>query len=148
MNALRLVPVVTAEGNHLRGQTARFARLLWLFSYVRSVDVDRNRRRITVRTTWLWVFHREQVVGFDQVQRIVCQAQGLPSESALFLISLALEGGDELSLFTVWEQQPRERDWLDELAGEPRSDLRVGDEAAVSIIDLLREYLGVPIARH
>jgi hypothetical protein len=148
MNALRLVPVVTAEENRLRGQTAWLVRLLGLFSYVRSVDIDRNSRRILVRTIWLWVFRRQQVVGFEQVKRIICQAQGLPSESALFLISLALESGRELSLFTVWEQQPRERDWLDELAGEPRSDLRVGDEAAVSIIDLLREYLGVPIARH
>jgi hypothetical protein len=147
MNAVRLVPVVTAEDSHLRGQTGWLVRLLCLFSYVRSVDIDRNRRRITVRTIWLWIFRREQVIDFEQVRRIVCQAQGMPSESALFLISLALEGGRELPLFTVWEQQPRERDWLDKLAGEPRSDLRVGDEAAVSIIDLLREYLCVPIAR-
>jgi len=130
------------------------ARLLWLFSYMRSVDIDRNRRRITVRTIWLWILRSERVIGFDQVRRIVCQAQEL-SESALFSISLALADGGQLQLFTVWEQQPRERDWLDgledgleELAGERRTEPRVGDEAAVSIIDLLREYLGVPIARH
>jgi hypothetical protein len=141
--------VVTAEENHLRGQTGWFVRLLTLFSYMRSVEVDRNRRRIAIRTVWLWVLGSERILGFDQVRRIVCQVQqNLPSDSALFFISLALADGSDLPLFTVWEQQPRERDWLDELAGQPRDDLRVGDEASVSIIDLLREYLGVPIARH
>jgi hypothetical protein len=141
--------VVTAEENHLRGQTGWVVRLLGLFSYMRSVDVDRNRARITIRTAWLWIFQNERVIGFDQVQRIVCQVQtNLPSDFALFFISLVLLDGRELPLFTVWEQQPRERDWLDKLAGQPRTDLLVGDEASVSIIDLLREYLGVPIARH
>jgi hypothetical protein len=140
---------VTAEENHLRGQTGWVVRLLGLFSYMRSVDVDRNRARITIRTAWLWIFQKERVIGFDQVRRIVCQVQtNLPSDFALFFISLVLLDGRELPLFTVWEQQPRERDWLDKLAGQPRTDLLVGDEASVSIIDLLREYLGVPIARH
>lgn len=141
--------VVTAEDNHLRGQTGWVVRLLGLFSYMRSVDVDRNRARITIRTAWLWIFRSERVIGFDQVQRIICQVQtNLPSGFALFFISLALADGRELPLFTVWEQQPRERDWLDELAGQPRTDRVVGDEASVSIINLLREYVGVPIARH
>lgn len=141
--------VVTAEDNHLRGQTGWVVRLLGLFSYMRSVDVDRNRARITIRTAWLWIFRSERVIGFDQVQRIICQVQtNLPSDFALFFISLALADGRELPLFTVWEQQPRERDWLDELAGQPRTDRVVGDEASVSIINLLREYVGVPIARH
>jgi hypothetical protein len=140
---------VTAEENHLRGQTGWVVRLLGLFSYMRSVDVDRNRARITIRTAWLWIFQKDRVIGFDQVRRIVCQVQtNLPSDFALFFISLVLLDGRELPLFTVWEQQPRERDWLDKLAGQPRTDLLVGDEASVSIIDLLREYLGVPIARH
>ena len=141
--------VVTAEENHLRGETGWVVRLLGLFSYMRSVDVDRNRARITIRTAWLWIFRSERVIGFDQVQRIICQVQtNLPSDFALFFISLALADGRELPLFTVWEQQPRERDWLDELAGQPRTDRVVGDEASVSIINLLREYVGVPIARH
>jgi hypothetical protein len=140
---------VTAEENHLRGQTGWVVRLLGLFSYMRSVDVDRNRARITIRTAWLWIFQKDRVIGFDQVRRIVCQVQtNLPSDFALFFISLVLLDGREFPLFTVWEQQPRERDWLDKLAGQPRTDLLVGDEASVSIIDLLREYLGVPIARH
>jgi len=152
MDALRLAPVVTADENHLRGQTAWFVRLLWFFAWMRSVDVDRNRRRITIRTVSLWILRSERVIGFDRVRRIVCQGQGgLPYDSALFEISLALDDGSVVPLFEVWEQQPRERDWADdlaEMAGEPPDKVRVGDEAAVSIIDLLREYIGVPIARH
>jgi hypothetical protein len=93
---------VTAEENHLRGQTGWVVRLLGLFSYMRSVDVDRNRARITIRTAWLWIFQNERVIGFDQVQRIVCQVQtNLPSDFALFFISLVLLDGRELPLFTV-----------------------------------------------
>jgi hypothetical protein len=69
------------------------------------------------------------------------------SDSALFLISLALkEPDEELPLFTVWEQQPLESDWLDRLAGDRAGGNDIGDEAAGRVVALLREFIGVPIA--
>jgi len=58
---------------------------------------------------------------------------------------LALENdGGELPLFTVWESQPRDRDWLDRLAGTPHEKPRIGDESAGRIVEQLREYLDIP----
>jgi hypothetical protein len=62
------------------------------------------------------------------------------------MISLALKDGDEeLPLFTVWEQQPPAADWLDELASDREETPEIGDEAAGTVADLLRKYIGVPI---
>jgi hypothetical protein len=75
--------------------------------------------------------------------------------SAFFLIAIAIKehpddrhARDELTLFSVWEQQPRELDWLDRLAGVRDDTNNIGDERAGAIVDILREYLQVPIATH
>lgn len=76
-------------------------------------------------------------------------------DSAFFLIAIAIKSSvhdrhtrDELTLFSVWQQQPRESDWLDKLAGVRNNVYSVGDESAGAIVKLLREYLGVPVASH
>jgi hypothetical protein len=97
------------------------------------------------------------------VSRIVYRAQSIPSlsfwrylslsdsdisDSALFMISLALKDGEELPLFTIWEQQPWPSDWLDDLAGDRADAVEVGDEAGGRVVDLLRKFIGVRIAGH
>ena len=161
MDTLRLSPTVSTDHDCVRGCTGWVTRVLYLFSYCRHVAVNRGSQRITVVTTWLWLFRSVREIGFDQVSRIICRGQGMPTllpwrylseesegyASAFFLISLALKDGEELTLFTIWEQQPREHDWLDQLAGGASNVAQVGDEASVSIVNLLHEYLAVPIAR-
>jgi hypothetical protein len=105
----------------------------------------------------------------DRVARIIYRAKELPSlspfrylfllgqksdihDSAFFLITLSIKDAaedkrahHEITLFSVCEQLPRERDWLDKLAGF-RNTNRVGDETSGAIIGLFREYPGVPVA--
>jgi hypothetical protein len=163
MPALQLGPSVTVDEDRLCGSTAWLARLLWLFSYERRVTVDRRRRHVSIETTWLWLWRSVRVIDFDRINRIICTGQSLPTlqiwrylldssaggDTAFFLIALGLKDDpDEIELFTIWEQQPHERTWADALAGAPKSQALVGDEAAVNLVDLLKEYLAVPIARH
>ena len=161
MNHLYLAPTFKISAGRLHGCTHWLARLLWLFSYCRCVTVERRLRRLTISTRRLWLWRKDRRIRFDQVLRIVYRAQRIPSlnvlrylslsdsdtsDSALFLISLALKDTDEeLALFTVWEQQPRDSDWLDVLSGN-RTVPDIGDEAAGAIVELLQQYIGVPVA--
>ena len=150
--------VVTAEA--LRGCTPWLARALWLFSYQRCVVVSSRLAHIIVSTRRFWWLRQARVIGFDQVSHIVFRALPVPTlslwrylsevgpASAFFLISLALKDASEVPLFTVWQAQPRQRDWLDRLAGSDPDDGRIGDEAACEIVALLRRYIGVPIGSH
>lgn len=148
---MALAPRLLIDEQRLTACTHPLARLLWLFSYVRRVTVDRQRRQVTVATTWLWCQRRTRVIAFDQITRIICCGQSMPTlsgaEPAFFLISLGLkDGAPDIELFTVIE--PSSSRWLDSLSGAAQDPARLGDEAAVKIVDLLHRYIGAPIARH
>jgi hypothetical protein len=142
-----------------------------LFLYYRSVTVNRRTQHVLVTTRWLWLWLVKRSIPFDRVSRIIYRAQALPSlspwrylsllqnsdvcDSAFFLISIAIKSAatdrranDELTLFTVWEQQPSASDWVDKLAGIGQNPYRTGDECSTAIVDILHEYLGVPIGPH
>ena len=160
MHTLSLAPRIVVTDDQLRGCTPWMARLLWLFSYGRCINVNRRLAHLIVSTRWLWFARRVRVVRFDEVARIAFRAQAIPSlhpwrfmfedaasDAALFFISLVLkERGAELPLFAVWEEQPRPADWLDRLAGTERDAAEIGDEAAVTVVELLSRYIGAPIA--
>jgi hypothetical protein len=169
MNPLSIAPNIEVKANRVSGCTPWVAQLLVLFFYCRAVTVDRTRRRVVVTTRWFWLWNVERTIPFDRVARIIYRAQGMPSlspyrylsirnsdvcDSAFFYISIAVKDAaddrrahDELELFTVWEQQPRDRDWIDQLAGI-RTNTRIGDETSGAIVKILHEYLEVPIASH
>jgi|SRR5581483_552756 len=169
MGLLHVAPRIDVKADRVYGSTAWLAQLAVLFAYNRSILIDRRRREIWVTTRWVWLWKSERRIPFDCVSRIVYRAQALPSlslmsyrglgrwdaSSAFFLIAIAIKDSpedkharDELTLFSVWEQQPRELDWLDRLAGVREKQDYIGDEQAGAIVDILREYLGVPIASH
>jgi hypothetical protein len=171
MEFLYIAPRLEVKPDRIHGRTAWAAQLLVLFAYCRSVTVDRARQKVLITTRWFWLFQTRRVIPFDRVGRIVYRAQSLPSLSPMRYLTLALQGSDicdsavfliaiafkdaaddkrarnELTLFSVWEQQPRANDWIDSLAGV-RTNARIGDETAGAIVDLLHDYLGVPIASH
>ena len=154
VDSLSLVPHIEVSAERLRARTALLAQALWLFSYERRVTVDRPAQRVTIDTRRLWAWGTRRVVRFEDIARIVYRCVAPPSaDSALFLISLALRSEHvELPLFTVWEEQPREPDFLDRLdqlaTGAPNDPSRIGDEAAGRVVALLREYIGAPVAAH
>jgi hypothetical protein len=149
--------------DRMHGCTPWLARLLWLFSYCRCVTVSRLSSHVVVRTRRLWLWNRMRVVRFEQVSRIIFRAQAIPtldyrrylslggsdtSDSALFLISLALkDSAEELYLFTIWEQQPDANDPLGPLEGDAaHTAAEIGDEVAGNVVTLLSKYIGVRIA--
>ncbi|MDB6092280.1 MAG: hypothetical protein JWN85_5064 [Gammaproteobacteria bacterium] len=171
MALLHVAPTIEVESDRIHGCTPWLAQLLVLFSYSRCVTIDRRQQRVWVTTRWLWFWQSKRTIAFDRVSRIIYRAQALPSlsplrylallrssdvsDSAFFLISIAIKTAagdrrptDELSLFTVWQQQPRDGNWLDELAGIKQDPRSTGDECAGAIVELLHEYLSVPIASH
>jgi hypothetical protein len=170
MSLLRVAPEIDVHSDQIRGCTAWAAQLLVLFAYARYVTIDRRRRRVTVSIRLLWLWKVERIIPFDRVARIIYRAQGVPSfsplrylllqggdvvESAFYYISLGIKANaddkharEELALFSVWEQQPRAPDMFDKLAGVRTNPNLVGDEVSGAIVDMLREYLAVPIASH
>jgi hypothetical protein len=167
MALLHIAPRIEVTADRVWGSTAWVAQLLVLFSYKRSVLVDRRRQDVRITTRWFWFWNTERRVPFACVGRLIYRAQGLPSlsftrylssdmwTSAFFLIAIAIKESpedkrahEEITLFSVWEQQPRELDWLDRLAGVRPDPPRIGDESAGAIVDVLREYLRVPIMSH
>jgi hypothetical protein len=170
MSLLRVAPRIDVHPDQIRGCTALAAQLLVLFAYARYVTIDRRRRRVTVTIRLLWLWKVERIIPFERVDRIIYRAQGVPSfsplrylflqttdviESAFYYISIGVKATaedkharDELALFSVWEQQPRTPDIFDKLAGVRIDPKAIGDEASGAIVDMLREYLGVPIASH
>jgi hypothetical protein len=170
MDLLRIAPTVEVNPEQIHGCTPWLAQLLLLFSCNRSVTVDRRRQHVRVANRWLWVWERVRTIPFDRVARIVYRAQGIPSfspyrylssmssdscDSAFFLISIAVKDAaedkrahEEIMLFTVWEQQPRDIGWIDKLAGLRVDPRRLGDETSGAIVDRLHEFLGVPVASH
>ena len=170
MSFLRVAPRIDISVDQIHGCTALAARLLVLFAYCRYVAIDRRRQVVKVTTQWFWLWTVERLIPFDRVGRIIYRAQGVPSlslsrylfspgtdvcDSAFFLISIAVKATaddrharEEIVLFSVWEQQPRELSWIDRLAGVRVNPNRVGDETSGAIVEALHEYLGVPIASH
>lgn len=170
MSLLRVAPKIEVQSDQIRGCTAWAAQFLVLFAYARYVTIDRRRQRVTVTLRLLWLWKAERIIPFDRVDRIIYRAQGVPSfsplrylflqstdaiESAFYYISLGVKATaddkharEELALFSVWEQQPRVPDLFDKLAGVRINPTAIGDEASGAIVDMLRDYLGVPIASH
>jgi hypothetical protein len=158
-----IAPRIDIAADSIHGCTPWVVRVLWLFAFCRCVTVDRRLQNVIVSTRRFWWWTRMRVVRFEQIERVAYRAQAVPVlapwrylslketghfDSALFFISLVLvDDGAELPLFTVWERQPREHDWLDRLAGVPQAAPRIGDESAGRIVALIREYLGLSAGR-
>ena len=155
-----LVPKLTVTEHRIHGCAPWLIRTLLLYSFNRCVTVDRGHR-VTIETRHLWFWRRSRIVSCDRIVKVLFRAQRMPGigvslsdddsdgpETAVFFIDLALKAPrEEVRLFTVWQRQPREPDFLDRLAGVNSAEPRLGDEEGVRLVTLLRQYLGVPIGR-
>jgi hypothetical protein len=171
MALLRIAPNIEVGSDRVHGCTPWVAQLLVLFLYSRCVTINRRSQQVLVATRWFWFWQSERTIPFNRVSHIIYRAQAVPSaspfrylsllpnsgtsDSAFFLIGIAIKAAaedrrssDELTLFSVWEQQPRERNWVDRLAGIDQDSRSTGDECSGAIVDILHEYLEVPIASH
>ena len=157
MRVLAIGPDLEVSADRVTGRTPAMTRVLWGFSYDRRVTIDRARRTVQVRTRRAWVFTVEEHYAFESIDRVVLRAGELPGFSLWTYLSFGLAAPGELAfyivglglsrtheervLFTVWEGA----DGWHEVDG---GDAAAGGAPARRLVDLLSEYLGVPVASH
>lgn len=164
MRSLSISPRLDVRPDRLSGRTPWVARVIWLFSYDRSVTVDRARRQVSVATRRFWIWRHRRVIAFDRIDRIILRARELPgfgvlgfltlwmapsTTSSFVLVALGLAGGkDEFLLFTLWELERDDPAWLDALTSTPADGDGTVDEGMQVMVRLLQEYLAVPVSSH
>ena len=160
MRHLLIEPELALTDYRWHGCTPLFVRILSLFSYRRCVTVDRNRQQLQIDTRWLWFLRSSRSVAFARIERLVCEAQALPTgfplwrafvmerplvetDVAFYFVALKMrDSGDEIPLFTVIESLPADGDGLQVLAGDA-DEPRIGDEGVTHLIAQLQTYLGL-----
>ncbi len=86
---LGVAPKIEVSADQVRGTTPWIVQLAILFTYSRSVLIDRRREVVVVTTRWFWFWTTRRTIPFRRVSRIIYRAQGLPSLSPMRYMSLA-----------------------------------------------------------
>ena len=156
-------PELELTDDRWHGCTPLAARALWLFSYRRCVTVSRSAGLVRIDTRRFWVMTSTRTIRIEDIARIVCRAQGLPtvwrpwyalaggsmvdSDVALYYVALSLRRTEEeVPLFTLLESLPMPDGVVTKLTGGSDGD-RVGDEGVARLVTQLHDYLGLPIGR-
>jgi hypothetical protein len=157
---LLIEPEIKLTDYRWEGSTPLSVRLLWFFSYRRTVTVDRRLGVVRIETRRFWVLSSTQIINTDRVARLVCHAQAMPTgfpfwrvfatdramvntDIAFYFVALRLrDSADEVPLFTVIESLPVKDGPMTGLAGESDGN-RIGDEGATRLLTQLRDYLGL-----
>jgi len=155
---LLIEPELQESENRWIGTTPLFVRVLWLFSYRRSVTVDRRSRQVRIDTRRFWLAESTRIVPLARIERLVCEAQALPTgfslwrffitagsglstDLAMYYVALRLrDDAEEVPLFTLIESLPGDGGALERLAGVDDDD-RIGDEGTTRFLAELRQYL-------
>lgn len=67
---LPLNPNIFQDDIHFSAQTPLFIQLLSLFSYRRSLSINREKRLLILRVKRLWVWNHIVEIHFDRIERI------------------------------------------------------------------------------
>ena len=164
MHHLLIEPEIELTDYRWQGSTPLAARILWLFSYRRTVTIDRRLGHVRIETRRFWILSSTQIINIDRVARLMCRAQALPTgfplwrlfasdgsmidtDVAFYCVALRLrDSGDEVPLFTVIESLPVRDGLLTRLTGTS-DDNRIGDEGTTRLLEQLRDYLGLAKGR-
>jgi len=161
---LLIEPELARSEHRLTATTPLFVRALYLFSYRRLVTIDRRLEHVRIDTRRFWLAENTRIVALASIERVVCEAQALPTgfslwrffysqdsglstDLAMFYIALRLrDARGEVPLFTLIESQPGDGTLLERLAGDA-DDVRVGDEGVTRFLAELNDALGLPRRR-
>lgn len=67
---LQICPKVWADKNHLFARTSKIYQFLNLFSYSRTVVVDRIKKHIEIKIRMFWFFATKRYIPFDDIKHI------------------------------------------------------------------------------
>lgn len=155
---LALKPRVWVDGARLYARSALAVRLLSLFSYDKTVCVNRLARTVTVWRRVLWVLGGAREVGFDRIESIEYAHSSLPTsfsffygaqdEVESFAVCLRLAGPRErLKLFSFVGEGAVETGWKGVLFGNDDWVDLEGDQEASSrhFVRLLHRFTGARV---
>ncbi len=152
---LAVKPKVWVEGNHLMARTSLFLRLLSLFSYSKTVLVDRAGKVVLIFTKKLWLINRTKHIRFDRIMRIDYSfgsfttswsfVSGKQDQVEKFTVSLVLQGRREkVKLFSFSGEGSAATGWSGVLFGGDDIVDYAGDQEAASrrYVRLLKQFTG------
>jgi hypothetical protein len=160
LHHLLIEPEIELTDYRWQGCTPLPVRILWLFSYRRTVTIDRRLGAVRIETRRFWILSSTHIINTDRVAGLVCRAQALPTgfplwrvftlerslvdaDVAFYFVALRLrDSGDEVPLFTVIESLPTQDGPLTRLTGVS-DDNRIGDEGTTRLLKQLGDYLGL-----
>ncbi|MEY4386183.1 MAG: hypothetical protein RLY20_1466 [Verrucomicrobiota bacterium] len=153
---LCLKPVARINGNLFQVRSSFMQQLLSLFSYCKSMTVDKDARVILIERRMLWVWRRRWHIPFLRVRRInygFSDSFGGLARAALefYTVSFILIGPEEeFPLFSFVGEFSEPATWDDVLIYGERALYwgSEGGQAAGSreFVLLLQQFTGAPLA--
>lgn len=139
-------PKVKVKANLLTARSSLFNQLYTLFSYCRTVRVDKDEQTITIRTRFLWLFSKSRKIPFSRIKKIDHSYKSLPlgwdiyrsqvfKRYERYIVSVVLDSPPEkVKLFTF---SGYEYDFEG-----PFYSVGSQDRTSQSYVDLLKEFTG------
>ena len=153
---LSLSPQVWCEGDHLYARTSLLLQTLGIFSYARTVHVDRAAKYVYIDTRYLWGLRSSTVIPFRKVERLEYRFGSVPTSATIgghipdqverFRVELVLDDGEHVPLFSFRGEGSAMTGAVGVLWGDSIADFS-GDQETTSraYVDLLQQYLGVSL---
>lgn len=156
---LAIKPKVKVMGDVLYARTSMVIQFLTLFSYAKQVRFNWNKRSIEITKRRFWALTSHQYYSFDDVKYIIYDYGSFGTswgfgfrrtdEMEWYKLGLMLKSGKQVKLFTFFGEGSVETGWLgmildDDSALDMRGDQ---DEASYNYLELLEEFLQVPVNR-
>jgi hypothetical protein len=76
LSFLQISPKVWSDQNHLYAKTSKFFRFLNLFSYSRTVIVDRIKKHIEIKIKYFWFITSKKQIAFNDIKTIDIEKSG------------------------------------------------------------------------
>lgn len=153
-------PAVWTENGRLYAQTPLLARILRLFSFSTTLEVDPWTEHVHLERCYLWCFHRSRTLSFHEIERINYRYLGVPfrfgsfwwgrtERVETFYVDLVLKGsGEQIPLFRFRGRGSVGGGWLGVVLGDSAVDSSGDqDEASRQLIDLLCKHIGVGLGK-
>ena len=160
MGLLSSGPRIGKEDGCVVARTGYLSRVLFLGTALREVLVNPAKKRIVIRSRYVWLFKREKKLRFKHVDAITYGYEDVSPDSMFsyshhardcFSVGLRLVGGDELKSFSFYGQGGFVNDgpWPDWCYWDEYAFDFVGNQEseALAFVELLEKMIGVKTVR-
>ena len=113
-----------------------------LGAYYKRVEIDPDRRRISVKRSYCWIFQSAREYAFDDVVRVAYDCDSIPTsfsilgestdELDMFRVSVELKSRELVRLWTFYGEGAVATGWKGVLLGDAITDVS-GDQGDASL---------------